>query len=155
MKINQMITILLFTIIAAWPAWSSAETDGHRQAVEKLFELTQMQQKIESSVNNVMALQLQQNPTMRKHEDLLRSFLERNIGWWGMKDSLITMYMKAFTEQELNEINTFYSTPSGQKLIQRLPELIQERDRLAMQRMKENIGELQYEIEARQEKQQP
>ena len=152
MKINPMTAILLFTMTAAWPACSFADPDSHRQAVEKLFELTHMQQKIEVSVNNVLALQLQQNPALQEHEDLLTSFLEKNIGWAGMKDNLITMYMKAFTEQELNEINTFYSSPGGQKLIQRLPELIQQRDRLAMQRMQENVGELQQAIADRTEK---
>jgi hypothetical protein len=95
---------------------------------------------------NVLALQLQQTPELREHEDLLTRFLEKNIGWTGMKDNLIVMYMDAFTEQELNNINTFYSTADGQKLIQQLPELIQQRDRLAMRRFQENIGELQQAI---------
>ena len=103
-------------------------------------------------MNNVLALQLQQNPALREHEDLLTRFLEKNIGWAGMKDNLIIMYMNAFTEQELNEVNAFYSTPAGQKLIQRLPEFIQQRDRLAMQRMQKNIGELQQAIADRTEK---
>ena len=97
-------------------------------------------------MGNVLTLQLQQSPSLHEHEDLLTQFLEKNIGWAGMKDNLITMYMAAFTEQELNEINTFYATPAGQKMIQRLPELIQQRDRLAMQRMQENMGELQQAI---------
>jgi hypothetical protein len=155
MKIKYMTAVLLFTMTVVWPSWSSAGSDTHRQAVEKLFELTQMQQKIDSSVNNVMALQLRQNPDLREHEKLLKDFLERNIGWSGMKEDLVMMYMKAFTEQELNEINAFYSTAAGKKLIQHLPELIQQRDRLAMQRMQDNIGELQHEIEARQAKEQP
>jgi hypothetical protein len=138
------IFLLVYTVIS--PVISSADTDSHRQAVEKLFELTHMQQKIEVSVNNVLSLQLQQTPALREHEDLLTKFLETNIGWASMKDNLITMYMAAFTEQELNEINAFYATPAGQKMIQRLPELIQQRDRLAMQRMQENIGELQQAI---------
>ena len=153
MKINHMTAILLFTLTTVWPAWSSAGGDTHQQAVEKLFELTHMQQKIDSSVNNVMALQLRQNPALLEHEDLLRAFLEKNIGWSGMKADLVTMYKQAFTEQELNEINAFYSTPAGQKLIQRLPELIQQRDQLAMQRMQQNMGQLKSEIEARQAKQ--
>ena len=146
MKHNRIPGILLLVFMAIWPLCSSADSDSHRQAVEKLFELTHMQHKIELSVNNVLALQLQQSPELREHEELLTKFLEKNIGWTGMKDNLITMYMAAFTEQELNEINAFYSTPGGQKLIQRLPELIQQRDRLAMQRMQENIGELQQAI---------
>jgi len=146
MKHNRIPGILLLVVTVTWPLCSSAEADSHRQAVVKLLELTHMQQKIEISVNNVLTLQLRQSPELREHEDLLTEFLEKNIGWTGMKDSLITMYMAAFTEKELNEINAFYSTPSGQKLIQRLPELIQQRDRLAMQRMQENIGELQQAI---------
>jgi len=145
-KNNRIPGILLLFVTAIWPVFSSAETDSHRQAVEKLFELTHMQQKIEVSVSNVASLQLRQNPALREHEDLLTGFLEQNIGWTGMKDDLIAMYMKAFSEQELNEINAFYGTPGGQKLIQRLPELIQQRDRLAMQRIQENIGELQQAI---------
>ena len=146
MKHSRIPGIFLFVFTVISPVCSSAETDSHRQAVEKLFELTHMQQTIEVSVNNVLSLQLQQNPALREHEDLLTKFLETNIGWAGMKDNLITMYMAAFTEQELNEINAFYGTPGGQKLIQRLPELIAQRDRLAMQRMQENIGELQQAI---------
>jgi len=145
-KHNHIPGVILLVIIAISPICSFAETDSHRQAVAKLFELTHMQQKIEISVGNVLALQLQQSPALREHEDLLTQFLEKNIGWTGMKDNLITMYMAAFTEQELNEINTFYATPAGQKMIQRLPELIQQRDRLAMQRMQENMGELQQAI---------
>ena len=152
MKHNRIPGILLLVFMAIWPPCSSADSDSHRQAVEKLFELTHMQHKIELSVNNVLALQLQQSPELREHEELLTKFLEKNIGWTGMKDNLITMYMAAFTEQELNEINAFYSTPGGQKLIQRLPELIQQRDRLAMQRMQENVGEMQQAIADRTEK---
>ena len=150
MRNKHISGLFLIIIIAIWPVCSPAETDNHRQAVETLFELTHMQQKIEVSVNNVLALQLRQNPALREHEDLLAKFLEKNIGWAGMKDNLITMYMEAFTEQELNEINAFYSTPAGQKMIQRLPELIQQRDRLAMQRMQNNMGELQQAISGKE-----
>ena len=48
----------------------------------------------------------------------------------------------------LKEINAFYSTPAGKKLIQSLPDLIKKRDRLAMQRLQDNLGELEQEIQA-------
>lgn len=85
---------------------------------------------------------------MREHEALLRDYMDRQIGWSGLKDPLTDMYMQAFTEAELDEINAFYSSPTGSKMIGLLPELIKQRDRLAMQRMQENIGELKQAIEA-------
>jgi hypothetical protein len=142
-------------LLALGPTSILADEASHRQAVTKLFELTRMQEKIDTSVNNLVALQLTQDPAMREHEVLLRDYLERQIGWTGLKGPLTEMYLQAFTEQELKEINTFYSSPTGGKLVERLPDLIKQRDQLAMQRMQENIGELQSEIEARQAKEQP
>ena len=107
-----------------------------------------MQEKIETSVNNVVAMQLNQDPAMREHEALLRDYMERQIGWQGLKVPLTEMYMQAFTMAELDEINAFYSSPTGSKLIGLLPELIKQRDGLAKQRMQDNIGELQKSIEA-------
>jgi hypothetical protein len=49
----------------------------------------------------------------------------------------------AFSEAELNEMNAFYITPTGQRVITDVPQLVQRRNQLAMQRMQDNIGELQ------------
>jgi hypothetical protein len=146
MKLFRTLLTLLSVFAVTWTPSSAADTDSHRQAVIKLLELTEMQLKIEASVSNVLALQINQNPALQAHEVLLRDFLEKHIGWKGLKDDIVAMYMQAFSETELDEINSFYGTATGQKLIARLPELIQQRDRLAMQRMQENIGELQQAI---------
>jgi len=48
------------------------------------------------------------------------------------------------------EINAFNITPAGQNVITVLPELVQERNQLAMMRLQQNIGELQQIIGAQQ-----
>ncbi len=65
-----------------------------------------------------------------------------------MKEDIMRMYMRTFSESELKEINAFYITPTGQKVINVVPELVQERNRLAMQRLQQNIGELRKLISA-------
>ena len=40
-----------------------------------------MQQKTWTSVNNIVAMQLNQDLAMREHEALLRDYMERQIGW--------------------------------------------------------------------------
>lgn len=138
--------VMLFSV-GCWPLTASAGPETHRQAVGKLFELTDMQQKIAESVDNVLAIQLGQNPALREHRDLVRAWLEKTIGWEGLKDDVTDMYLKTFTEQELVEMNAFYGSPTGRKVIKQLPELVQQRNRLAMQRMQDNIGDLQQTIE--------
>jgi len=141
----------LFLITA--PATLPADPASHRQAVERLFELTGMEQMIGESVSNITALQLSQSPDLRDHEAVVREFLERHIGWQSMQDALVDMYLQEFSEQELDEMNAFYASTTGQKVIQRLPVLVQMRNRLASQRLQQNIGELRYEIDARMKRQ--
>jgi len=104
-------------------------------------------------VDSVLALQLGQSPDLQAHQDVVREFLERHIGWNSLRDALTDMYLQEFSEQEVNEMNAFYSSPTGQKVIERLPVLVQVRNQLASKRLQENIGELRYEIEGRTKKQ--
>jgi hypothetical protein len=139
-------------LIAAGQVAVKADDASHREAVTKLFELTGMQQKIEDSVDNVLALQLAQSPDLKDHEVVVREFLERHIGWQSLEDALTAMYLQEFSEQELNDMNAFYGSQTGSKVIERLPVLVQMRNQLASKRLQDNIGELQYEIKARQKK---
>jgi len=132
----------------------SADQASHQQAVQKLFELTQMQQKIEESVQSVLTMQLAQSPELKDHKIVVQEFLERHIGWQSLKDALTEMYLQEFSEQEVNDMNAFYSSATGRKVIERLPVLVQIRNQLASKRLQENIGELQYELSSKQKQQQ-
>ena len=67
-----------------------------------------------------------------------------------MHEDLVEMYVQAFSEQELDTINAFYSTPAGQKIITTVPQLVQQRNRLAMQHLQENMPELRAIISAKE-----
>ena len=99
-------------------------------------------------MDSVVQLQIRQNPQLVSHEKTIHEFFTKHIGWTALKDELADMYMRRFTEKELLEINAFYITPAGQKVITVLPELVQERNQLAMMRLQQNIGELQQIIGA-------
>jgi hypothetical protein len=134
--LTTLITLLLSPVLYA------ADNDSHLQQVETLFRLTQMEQKVDQSIDSVMELQLSQNPQLSQHADEMRAFFEKYIGWDALKSDITDMYMRTFSEAELEAINAFYITPAGQKVITTLPVLVQQRNQLAMQRLQENIGEL-------------
>jgi len=125
------------------PVLVLADDASHREQVETLFRLTQMEKKIRESVDSVLQLQLQQYPQLRKNSKALEKFLQKYIGWDAMKQDIAEMYLRTFSEQELEQINAFYITPAGQKVINVVPQLVQQRNQLAMTRLQQNIGELQ------------
>ena len=145
---NFLFIYTLLALIVTTTATHAAEITPHKQQVETLFRLTQMETKIQQSVDSVVQLQLRQNSKLALHEETLRVFFKKHIGWNALKNELTDMYMRKFTEAELKEINAFYITPAGQKVITVLPELVQERNQLAMLRLQKNIGELQQIIAA-------
>ena len=142
MNPGHLITVLLASSLLL-PGLTTADDKGQLEQVEILFKLTRMEQKINDSVESVAQLQLRQNPALEAKSDQLMAFLEKHIGWNAVKADLYAMYMQTFTEDELKTINDFYITPLGQKVIVIVPQLVQERNRLAMQRLQENVGELQ------------
>jgi hypothetical protein len=152
MTYRSILLPFAFLLLATGSVHVLADEASHRAAVKQLFELTAMQQKIEESVDSVLALQLAQNPALRDHQTAVREFLERHIGWNSLEDALTDMYQNEFTEQELDEMNAFYASATGRKVIDRLPVLVQMRNQLASQRLQNNIGELEYEISAQQAK---
>ena len=142
MKPTQLIPVLLAASLVM-PGLTAADNNSHLEQVDILFKLTRMEQKVNESVESVAQLQLRQNPELVEKQDRLRAFLEKYIGWNAVRGDLTNMYMQTFTEEELKTINDFYITPTGQKVITIVPQLVQERNRLAMQRLQQNIGELQ------------
>ncbi|MDB4409555.1 DUF2059 domain-containing protein [Gammaproteobacteria bacterium] len=143
MKKKYLLGVLFATSLVL-PGLSVADDQSHLEQVEILFKLTRMEQKINDSVDSVAQLQLRQNPNLdaAKRQQLM-AFLERYIGWNAVRADLYEMYMQTFTEEELKTINDFYITTTGQKVIVIVPQLVQERNRLSMQSLQQNIGELQ------------
>ena len=142
MKTGYLIATL-FAASLIVPGLTAADDQSHLEQVDILFKLTRMEQKINDSVDSVAQLQLRQNPALEAKRAQLMAFLDKHIGWNAVRADLYEMYMQTFTEEELKTINAFYITTTGQKVIVIVPQLVQERNRLAMHRLQENIGELQ------------
>lgn len=139
--IRYLLTVLLLSLAAS--SLHAADSKSHRDQVEKLFTLTQMEKKIQQSVDSVLQLQLRQNPQLGTQKEIMGKFFEKYIGWQALKEDIAEMYMKTFSEEELKVINSFYITPAGQKVINVVPQLVQQRNQIAMERLQQNIGELQ------------
>ena len=151
MKIlNPLQAATALILLLAFQGGVVADNSAHVQQVETLFKLTQMEKKVNQSIDSILELQMSQNPALSVHEAEMRAFFEKYIGWAALKNDISAMYLRTFSEDELKKINDFYITPAGQKVISVLPELVQQRNQLAMTRLQQNIGELQQIINAPQ-----
>jgi uncharacterized protein len=56
---------------------------------------------------------------------------------------MITLYVQAFTEDELKQLTTFYHSPIGRKAADKMPQLANARTQLGITRLQAHSAELQ------------
>jgi hypothetical protein len=133
--------LLLLTVSAqAGPA-------AEREA-EKLLDVIGLDEQLEGMFTQMVDIQLQRDPAMQPFRGVMLEFFARHFSFASLKPDLIKLYAESFTEQELREINAFYSTTTGRKTIALMPELMLKGGAIGEARVRANIGELQAMIAA-------
>ncbi len=137
---------MLFTLSSLFfiSAWASEEALNE---AGKLLEDLGMQEIFEKSIDQNLEFQLQQNPDLLPYVGVMKNFLAKHMSYESLKNDMINLYSTTFTVQELKEIRAFYSTETGKKTLQKLPELGRISNQLGNQRVQENISELHQALE--------
>jgi hypothetical protein len=121
--------LLLFLV----PCMASADDASHRQAALKLLDEIKAKDVMRDafmSIVDVMASS-QANSKMPPAEaaDMKQAVIDwfdQDFKWDDLKSQLADVYVKSFTEDELNQLATFYQTPLGQKTLSALPQVMKQ-----------------------------
>jgi hypothetical protein len=119
-----------------------ADDASHRKAAEELLTVTNAENNLQEIAEQLIDSLLQQNPQLAPHRDVLQTFMTKYLGWESLKEDMITIYAKEFTEDELKELTAFYHTPVGKKAIEKLPQLVHTGAQLGITRIQANRAEL-------------
>ena len=119
----------------------------HKQAAEALLGMMNMDKVMSDSLNQMLAMQVKQNPAIAPYEKQMRAFFDKYMSWASLKEDMTKIYMSEFTEQELKELLAFYQTPVGKKSIQKMPTLLAKGAELGQQRVQQHLPELQQAIQ--------
>jgi hypothetical protein len=103
------------------------ENSPHYQAAIELAEQLQ-ESSYKSIIASVIGLYAKQVPDNQRElfKTSMTEFLEKFLSWDVMKDLYAKIYMAQFTESELKDLSAFYKTPTGIKLMQRTPDIVQQ-----------------------------
>jgi uncharacterized protein len=132
----------LALLLAAMPVGAQEFAPSHLAAAHDLLEAARMRDVMETSMEAMLAMQMEQQPELRELEPVMRAFFSRYVGWDQTKEAYARIYAARFTESELREIAVFYRTPVGQKLAAVMPDLTVEGGRLGERLVQEHLDEL-------------
>ena len=131
---------------------ATAIRDSQRKAAEELLYVLDIKNLLQRTTEQMLDLQIQRNPSIKPYKNMMMEFFSKYVSYESLKDELITMYSESYNENELREIIKFYKTPTGQKAIHKMPELMRRGAQLGLQRLENNKSELEEMIEKESER---
>lgn len=145
MKTYIVIGLFLFTSIAI-------AKNEHEAEAERLLELTGAKTSMTTMADMLLAQQLEQNPELVPLEGALTRFLRKHLSYEALKADLISVYVQAFTKDELIAINDFYSTDVGRKAVRLMPVMMRRLGDIGLKRVQDNMGELEEMIQKEEDR---
>jgi hypothetical protein len=135
--ISAVAVMLVVTVVPA-----RADEKSHRKAAEELLESMDMDRLLKSSIDSSLEMQVKANPPLAKFKDVVKKFLTKHMGYAALKEDLIKLYAKEFSEDELKDLTKFNKTPTGKKFLKKAPLLMQKAGELGMKKFQDNKEEL-------------
>ncbi len=127
-----------------------SKKDSHTLAIEEFFAVMNMKETSDKTIDQMLAMQVQQQPQLASYKDVMTAFLRKYVSYEALKDDMVKLYKSEFTEDEIRTMTEFYRTPVGKKAVSKLPTLTASGAQLGMQRVQSNMAELQQAIAKRE-----
>ena len=108
-------TVLFLSWSVALP--DEAPTASHMNEAERLLEAMDFENTMLSGASATADTMIQQNPMLKPYRDVLIHWAKGFMTWEVMGPPMAKLYANSFSEKELRDLISFYSTPTGKKLV--------------------------------------
>jgi uncharacterized protein len=133
--------ILLATLLAGAPLAQTG--DSHREAAKLLLNTVDFEKNMLETIDNMLEMQIRQNPDLIAFKDVMSDFFIRHLTSEDVKERYIDIYVDSFTEEEINELNSFFQTDLGRKYYQESQILSMKGMQIGEEAVQNNMAEFQ------------
>jgi hypothetical protein len=141
MKKSFLLGLLL--CLATMAGAQAQAPSSHYKAAETLLLTMDTPKTVDTNLQQMLTLQMDQMPAMKDAEIEVRSFFAKYMSWDALKEDMIKMYMDEFTEKELKDMTVFFKTPTGKKLAAKQSTLTLRGAQLGQAKIQPHLMELQ------------
>jgi len=144
-KSSIMTRLILLLALLLPQTTALADDASHRAAAEKLMHVMIAKTMLDSmyaQVDRIFLSMAKQAGITAEHQPLLKTYLEKlnsmlkaEMGWEKIQKPMVDIYIKHYTEQEINGLRKFYESPLGRKLLAKMPQVLQESMRVSQNMM--------------------
>jgi len=87
-----VVALLLFAVLPVLDAQDKSDS-SHYKAAEQMLTLMDMPTVLKKSVDEMVAMQVQQNPAIKPYETVMKEFLAKYMSWDSLKADMVQIYM--------------------------------------------------------------
>lgn len=142
--------LMVACIALATPPAARADEASHLKAAEQLLVESGTQQSLEKMSEQMSSAMAKSTPP--RYMALIDAFYKKHFGWENIKADTAKIFVKNFTEEELNDMIAFYQSPTGKKSVTLMPKLLEEGVTMTQKRVAEHLPELQAQLAAERQK---
>jgi hypothetical protein len=146
---KKIALVLLLLIV---PVLVNAENNVQRETVERLLEVMKADKMIDAMYSQMdqmfvgfakeLNVKEDERPIFDKFMSKAVATMKEEMTWEKMKDPMINVYMKHYTETEINDLLVFYSSESGKSIINKIPAVMQDSMLISQSMLKEFMPKL-------------
>ncbi len=124
---------LLLALLAAHPRWARGEEDTKTILAEEVLELAyspdNLRQSFEGFLDPALDAMKKDGMPDAARDEVKKAFtqwFDEEVKWTEIKPKLVELYAKDFSEEELVALLKFLQKPEGQKVMAKLPLVMQD-----------------------------
>jgi hypothetical protein len=145
------LTIFLLTSVLAFGQEPASDAPATKDDVLQLFSVMQINQQMHTMMDAMMTQQksLVHDTARRKNPNITRKDLDRmdrmmdetvkDFPVDGLLEDMIPVYQRHLTKTDVSAMSTFYSSPTGQKLLREMPAMTSEAMQAAYGRLQKQM----------------
>ncbi len=148
-----MKSIAIFAVGLVFAGFPAGAQELSKQAkIERLLRLTHADAMMDQAFNQMkgmMASQVPQGGTPEQQENSrelqskILDLVKDRMSWDKMRIELVRIYNELFTEDEMSGILSFYESPSGRAMLEKMPQLTTRAMAYAQSQMADLLPEIQ------------
>ena len=118
-------------------------------SIEKMFQLVGIERQMGGGFEAMLPIIDQMSSGLQldakekeQLKNIYRDWFENDLDRKAMKEGMVKIYAEAFTAEEVNGLNKFYSSPIGRKFLEKTPELMRLGAQIGMEEAQKKQGKL-------------
>jgi hypothetical protein len=126
-----------------------AVTPAPDKAAVELLQVMRIDKSVTSTSEAMADVLIKANPVLLPYRPVIIEWAQKTMTWDVLGPQVAAIYSEAFTDEEMRQAAAFYRSPTGQKILDKLPELMKKTSALGADLAKAHEQELRTMIAQR------